>query len=139
MPREMKSMPMSRRLPATSAWTIVALAGLIWAVIALAFAALGPGKYVPHVFFSYHIEHFVAFYIVALLSAAGLPRTRLYRIGLCWALMAVVLGLVRSLTPAHRYSAAEDTVADIAGAFAALGPIWIGRFRELASRSLGTE
>jgi VanZ family protein len=99
------------------------------------FAAVGPSAYVPHVFHNTHAEHFAAFYALAFLAAVGLPRVKLAAIVAGLALLAAVLAAARLTIPAHRMSAAEDLLADVAGALAALAPILAGRFRELAAQT----
>jgi Na+/H+-dicarboxylate symporter len=99
-------------------WTTAALAGLTW----------GPTN-----LFSYHIEHFLAFYIISILAAAGLPRVRLHQITLALMLMALILATVRLVIPQHRFADAEDLAADIAGIAAAIGPIIVGRIRHIAA------
>jgi VanZ family protein len=124
-------MPNARIGPNAWLWTIAALAGLTWGVIAFVFAAIGPSEYVPRVFFSYHIEHFVAFYLITLLAAAGLPRASPYQLGLALALMAVIVAAIRLFIPRHRLSDAEDLAADIAGIGAVIAPILVGRVRQI--------
>jgi hypothetical protein len=115
-------------------WTIAALAGLVWGVIAVVFAAIGPSELVPRVFFSYHIEHFAAFYVLTIVAAAGFPKARLYQVVIALTVMALTLACIRMLIPHHRLSYAEDLAADIVGVLAASAPILVGRFREIASR-----
>ncbi|MBV9993573.1 MAG: hypothetical protein JO127_00040 [Caulobacteraceae bacterium] len=115
-------------------WATIAAAAFGWALIAVVFAAIGPPAYVPHIFHNAHVEHLIAFYAMALLAAAGLPRAPLGRLIAALAVLAVVLAGVRMFMPYHRLSAAEDLLADIAGALAALAPILVGRFRERAER-----
>ena len=121
-----------RPSPNTWLWRIAAITGLAWAVIAVVVAAIGPSEYVPRVFSSYHVEHFIAFYMIALLAATGLARARLDRIALMLSLLAILLALVRLTLPGHRVSALEDMAADLGGVAAAIVPILVGRFRELA-------
>jgi len=115
-------------------WMIAALAASAWGIVAVTFASLAPPSLVPHVFYSYHIEHFAAFYVLAFVAAAGLPRQRLA--ALCFALIAfaIVLEVIRMLTPAHRLSSAEDLICDVAGVLAAYAPILIGQFRDSVTR-----
>jgi hypothetical protein len=57
---------------------------------AIAYASLMPGRFVPRLLYSYHLEHFAAFYVAALISAAAFPRTRLRKIGVIALILAVV-------------------------------------------------
>ena len=111
-------------------WTATALGGLGWGIVAVVFAAIGPSRYVPHVFYSYHIEHFVAFYVLTTLAAIGFVRIKLLHIVLSFILMALVLATVRLLIPRHIFNDAEDLAADLAGIAAVAIPIMVGRFRQ---------
>ena len=114
-------------------WTLAALAGLAWGLVAIVFASVGPSQYVPRLFYSYHVEHFVAFYVLTILACSGLPRARLRQVVPPLALMAVVLATVRLLVPRHRMSNAEDLAADLAGIAAAVAPMLVGRFRQIVA------
>ena len=115
-------------------WTIAALAGLAWGVLAVVFASVGPSEYVPTIFHNYRVEHFVAFYMLTILASAGLPHVRLYQLACSLTLMAVILATVRLTMPRHRLADAEDLLADIAGIAAAIMPILVGRFRQIAAQ-----
>jgi len=116
-------------------WMIAALAVGAWGIIAVAFASLAPVSLIPHIFYSYHVEHFAAFYVLAVVASAGLPRQNLTTLSLGLIAFAVVLEVIRMLTPAHRLSSAEDLVCDMAGVLAAYAPILIGRFRDSLVRT----
>lgn len=118
--------------PNTWLWATVAIAAFAWAMIAVIFAAVGPWAYVPVIFHNRHVEHFVAFYALAILAAAGMPRARLGLIVLSLAALAAALAVARFMIPIHQLAAAEDFLADIAGELGAVAPIFVGRFRELA-------
>jgi hypothetical protein len=116
-------------------WTIAALAGLTWGVIAVIFASVGPGEYVPRVFHNYHAEHFIAFYALTLLASAGLSRAPLLHLCSSLALMALVLAIVRLFIPRHQLADAEDLAADLGGIAAAVAPILVGRFRQIVAQA----
>jgi hypothetical protein len=100
------------------------------AVIAgVGFASLAPIAWVPRLLFSYHLEHFAAFYLMALCMAAARYRTQLHRILLDVTVLASLLEGVRAFTPAHQLSAAEDWFADVGGGLAALVPFLVSGFR----------
>ncbi len=120
-------------------WTIAALAGLAWGLIALVFASLGPAGYVPQFFHNYHAEHLAAFYVITILAAVGLPRARLHQIGFPLILMAVILAIVRLFIPRHQLADAEDLAADVAGIVAAIGPIIVGRYRQIITVNAAPE
>jgi hypothetical protein len=110
--------------------TIAALSALAWCLIGLGYASLAPSQSIPRIFHNYHIEHFAAFYIVALLSSAALPRTRLTWIALSLAALATVFAGFRLIALVRKLFYAEDLLCDYAGILAALAPIAVGRFRQ---------
>jgi hypothetical protein len=116
-------------------WTLAALAGLAWALIALAYASLAPSGSVPQIFHNYHVEHFAAFYVVALLSAAALPTVSLLRIGLVLGLIAGGFALFRIFELVDKVFYVEDLGCDIAGILAAFAPIVVGRVRYLSAKA----
>ncbi len=131
-------MARARIAPLLWLWTIAALGGLAWGLVAVVFASVAPPQFVPRVFFSYHVEHFAAFYLIAILAAAGLPTLRLHQITFALVLMALMLATVRLVIPQHRLADAEDLAADLAGIGAAVAPIVVGRLRHVAAlRRLG--
>jgi hypothetical protein len=117
--------------PGVKLVTVAAMGALAWGLIALAFASLAPPAMVPRVFHNYHVEHLIAFYVIALLGAVGLPTVRLIRIGLVLAVIAVGFALFRILALVNKVFYAEDLVCDLAGILAALVPIALGRVRQL--------
>jgi len=116
-------------------WMIAALAASAWGLVAVAFASLAPPSLIPHIFYSYHVEHFAAFYVLGAIASAGLPRQSLTTLSLGLIAFAIVLEVIRMLTPTHRLTSAEDLVCDIAGVMAAYAPILIGRFRDSLTRA----
>lgn len=113
-------------------WTLAALGGLAWGLIAVVFASVGPSQYVPRVFYSYHVEHFAAFYVIFVLAAAGLPSVKLHHIAFAALLMALILATVRLTIPRHQFSDFEDLCADVAGIAAGLAPMLVARLRQSA-------
>ena len=116
---------------ATRLWTLAAFAGLAWALIGLAYASLAPSADIPQVFHNYHVEHFAAFYVVALLSAAALPTVRLTRIGLVLCCLAGAFAFFRILALVNKVFYVEDLACDFGGILAALVPILVGRLRRM--------
>jgi hypothetical protein len=109
---------------------IVARASLLLMIAAVCFASLAPAGWMPRVLYSYHLEHFAAFYLVALTMAAARYRAAVYRVLLDVTLLATMLEAVRLFIPSHQLYVAEDWIADVGGAMAALTPILIGNFRK---------
>jgi len=98
-------------------------------IAAVSLASLAPISWIPHLLYSYHLEHFAAFYLMALSMAAARYRASLNRVLLDVVVLASLLEGVRAFTAAHQLTAAEDWVADLGGALAALAPIVTARFR----------
>jgi hypothetical protein len=108
----------------------IARVAFLLVVAALCFASLAPSGWMPRVLYSYHLEHFAAFYLVALSMAAARYRANVYRVMSDIAILATVLEGVRLFIPSHQLYVVEDWVADLGGALAALSPILIGDFRK---------
>ncbi|MGZ6011330.1 MAG: hypothetical protein ACXWK0_05800, partial [Caulobacteraceae bacterium] len=53
------------------ALAMIARVAFLLVVAGLCFASLAPSGWMPRVFYSYHLEHFAAFYLVALSMAAA--------------------------------------------------------------------
>jgi hypothetical protein len=131
--RECASMATNAEPSGIRLWTIFALAGLAWGLIALAYASLAPASYIPRIFHNYHVEHFAAFYVVALLGAAALPSVSLLRVGLILSLLAAAFAAFRILELIDKVFYVEDLACDIGGVLAALVPMIVGRFRQMSS------
>ncbi len=109
---------------------MVARASFLLVVAGLCFASLAPSGWLPRVLYSYHLEHFAAFYLVALSMAAARYRANVYRVMVDVVILATLLEGVRLFIPTHQLFVVEDWVADLGGALAALTPIVIGDFRK---------
>jgi hypothetical protein len=109
---------------------MIARVAFLLVVAGLCFASLAPSGWMPRVLYSYHLEHFAAFYLVALSMAAARYRANVYRVMTDIAILATVLEGVRLFIPSHQLYVVEDWVADLGGALAALSPIVIGDFRK---------
>jgi hypothetical protein len=118
---------------------IVARAAFLLMIVAICFASLAPAGWMPRLLYSYHLEHFAAFYLVALAMAAARYRTGVYRVLLDVTVLATTLEAVRLFIPSHQLYVAEDWIADIGGALAALMPILIGNFRKSFAPPSGAE
>jgi len=109
---------------------MIARVAFLLVVAGLCFVLLAPSGWMPRVLYSYHLEHFAAFYLVALSMAAARYRANVYRVMTDIAILATVLEGVRLFIPSHQLYVVEDWVADLGGALAALSPILIGDFRK---------
>ena len=112
----------------------IALAASVWLVMAVTFASFGPSTLIPHLFNSFHVEHFAVFYVLAAVASLGLPRQGLTTLAPGVIGFACLLEALRMLTVAHRLTSAADLVCDIDGVVAAYAPILIGRFRQRMAR-----
>jgi hypothetical protein len=109
---------------------MVARAAFLLVIAGLCFASLAPTGWLPRVLYSYHLEHFAAFYLVALSMAAARYRANVFRVMVDVAILATLLEGVRLFIPTHQLFVVEDWVADLGGALAALTPIVIADFRK---------
>jgi len=94
------------------------------------YASFSPPKLIPHILYSYHLEHFAIFYLLALSTSAAFVRRDVFQIGVVIWLAAVVIEAIRWLHPEHKAFAVVDWFADAGGVVAALVPVGVGRFRE---------
>ena len=115
--------------PDTGPLAVVARLAFALLVLGIAGGSMIPPKYLPRFLASLHLEHFAAFYLLALATAAACPRTQLRKILICLMGFATVLELMRIFVGARPMSSIEDLFADIGGMWSALIPIVIGRFR----------
>src|SRR3569833_1575336 len=109
---------------------MIARASFLLVVAGVCLASLAPSGWLPRVLYSYHLEHFAVFYLVALSMAAARYRANVYRVMTDIALLATVLEGVRLFIPSHQLYVVEDWFSDLGGALAALSPILIGDFRK---------
>ena len=107
----------------------VARAAFLLLAGAICFASLAPAGWLPRLLWSYHLEHFAAFYLVALSMAAARYRAHVHRLLIDIAVLATVLEGLRLFIPAHQLYVTEDWAADLGGTLAALAPVMIGDFR----------
>ena len=100
-------------------------------IVGVAGGSLLSPKVLPRFLASLHLEHFAAFYVIALATAAACPRTQLRKIAFGLMGFAVMLELMRIFVGARPMSSLVDLFADIGGIWCALIPILIGRFRQM--------
>ncbi len=115
--------------PDTGLWAILGRLSLILCMLLVLFASFAPPSALPRLFYSYHVEHFAVFYVVALAASAAFVRSDSLRIGIALWLLAFAIEVCRLIQPEHRHSSVQDWFADAAGVVAALVPIALGRFR----------
>jgi hypothetical protein len=110
-------------------WAVLGRLLLVFMVFAVLYASFSPENFIPHILYSYHLEHFAIFYLFALSASAAFVRRDVLHIGVIMWTGAMVIEAIRWLQPAHRDFAILDWFADAAGVLAALAPVGIGRFR----------
>jgi len=115
--------------PENGFWAVCARAAFLGAILVVTLASLVPVYMVPQLLTSRHLEHFAAFYITALVTAAAWPRMTVVRLGSWLGLFAGLLELTRMAPSQHRIWGVLDWEADFGGILAALTPIVIAHFR----------
>ena len=112
------------------AFSVLAAGLLAWAGVLVVIAVLGRDRIVPQFFNELRAEHFISFYVIGFLAAAGLPAMRLR--GLLAALVVLATGaeLVRYDISRDAVRVAIDWLCNVAGALAALAPIHLCRHRD---------
>ncbi len=123
----------------SSSSAILARSLFVGVVLVISFASLSPSGWVPRVLYSYHLEHFAAFYLVGLSMAAARSRVGVSRVFLDVALLASLLEGARLFNPSRQLYVAEDWIADLGGALAALAPMVIAEFRRSFARPVKAE
>ena len=108
---------------------ICARAAFLLLTAALCFASLVPGGWLPRVLYSYHLEHFAAFYLVALAMIVARYRVKVRRVLVDIVVLASVLEGLRMFIPSHQLYVFEDWMADLGGVLAALAPVSAADFR----------
>lgn len=105
--------------------------GLFWvALVVTLAAAVWPEASAPHLFPWDKADHFAAFFVLTTLAAAAFPRTPLLVIALWLSLAGSAIELVQAVPAVHRDCDIWDWVADAAAIGAALGPVFLGRWRD---------
>ena len=118
--------------PSTGPLAVLARLGLVVCGMGLIYAAVTPGPS-ARVLYSNNLEHFAAFYVVALTAAAAFPRRRLRWLSLALALTAAGLELC-GVFERPLLLMVEQWCADFGGVMAAFAPMMIEQFRRLFPR-----
>ena len=82
-------------------------------------------------------RHFIAFYALTVLAAAGWPRTRPVLIGAALSAFGVLIELLQALPVINRDADVWDWVADSLAIAAALGPMLLAPLRRWAAKGAG--
>ncbi len=108
---------------------IAARAAAVVCALAIVVASLGPSTWLPHLLYSNNLEHFAAFYVVALVFYGARYRTPLGRVLRDVALLASVLEAAKWMLPGPRPANFQHWIADLGGILAAAAPILATSFR----------
>ena len=118
---------MTDKYPETHPIAVLSRVAFILALCALLMASLIKP---PRLFYSYHAQHFAAFYVLSLATALTIKRKTIISLGLQLALFAVVFELARALSPLHAETNYLDWFADAAGIVGALVPMLAQKLRQ---------
>ena len=126
----------ARRLADDHAFAVLARVAAVLCVVAIVLASLGPASWLPRLLYSNNLEHFAAFYVVALVFCAARYRTRLSQVLRDVALLATALEAAKWALPGSRKANFDHWMADLGGILAVTAPLMIGVFRQsFASRT----
>jgi hypothetical protein len=117
------------RYPDSGPVAIAARMGFLAAGLAIVVAVFLPSQVVPDFVRSHYLQHFAAFYVLALAGMAAMPRGRLRNIGLGFFVFATMLEGLHLLSGASLAPLVDNWVADLGGVAAAMAPVVIERFR----------
>lgn len=117
------------RLAENHALAIGARAAAVLCALAIVAASLGPTTWLPRLLYSNNLEHFAAFYVVALIFYAARYRSSLGRVLRDVALLASVLEAARWVLPGPRPANFQHWIADLGGILAAAAPVLVTSFR----------
>ena len=117
------------RLPDDHIVAIGARIATVAVAIALTVASFCPPTWLPRLLYSNNLEHFAAFYILALTLAAARYRSRMTVIMRDAALLATALEAARWILPGPRQGNIDHWMADLGGILAAAAPFVVAGFR----------
>jgi len=116
-------MDRSRRMQTAARWTLL-VAGLVCAI-----GMVGPFHGVERAFVPWDkAAHFIAFYGLTLLMFSAFPDRRRLDLAVIATCAGAAIEVLQRID--GRDAELGDIIADAAGAFAVLAPIWLERLRE---------
>ena len=102
-----------------------------WIAVLVAFtAAVVPAQDSPEVLPWDKAQHFLAFYVLAILAAAAYPRSSLLGIGAVLSAFGALIEFVQMIPALHRDAEFLDWVADTVAIAAALLPVTLIAIRQ---------
>ncbi|WP_334163475.1 hypothetical protein [Phenylobacterium sp.] len=117
------------RYPEAGPLAVLARLSLLGAGLAIVVAKFLPPELVPDFVRSPNLQHFAAFYVLALCALAAMPRARLRTVAVGVAGFATVLEALHLLSGAPLGPLTDNWVADLGGVSAAFAPLIVERFR----------
>lgn len=117
------------RYPDSGPLAVLARLAFLGALVAIVITVFLPRVMIPRFVRSHYLEHFAAFYVVALSALAAMPRGRLRSIGSAFVVFATVLEATHLLAGAPLWPLIDNWVADLGGLSAAFAPVVVERFR----------
>jgi hypothetical protein len=117
-------------LPSTQTAARLLRAGFCVALLAAFTAAVVPGRDAPELLPWDKAQHFLAFYVLAVLGAAAYPRSGLLRIGTALSAFGALIEFVQMIPALHRDAEFLDWLADTIAIAAALSPLSLVTIRQ---------
>jgi hypothetical protein len=118
------------RYPDSGLLAVLSRLALIGAALAIVIAKFLPSELVPDFVRSPNLQHFAAFYVLALCALAATPRARLRTVALGIAGFATFLEVLHLASGAPLGPLMDNWVADLGGLAAAVAPMIVERFRQ---------
>ena len=91
---------------------ILARSGSVLSAAGIMFCVFAPHWVVPRIVYSYHVEHFAAFFLLATLASAASPKRPLGELCVVLALFAGLTEIARLLPSTHRLYNLENLACD---------------------------
>jgi hypothetical protein len=123
------------RYPRNGPLAVLARLALGGAVLAIVVAVFLPADLVPDFVKSPYLQHFAAFYVVALCALAAFPRARLRNVAMGIVIFATALEASHLPAGAALSPLIDNWVADMGGLAAAVAPVIVERFRHRFPRN----
>jgi hypothetical protein len=102
-----------------------------WLATLVAFiAAVVPGEEAPNLMPWDKAQHFLAFYVLAVLGAAAYPRSGFLRVGAALSAFGAFIEFVQMIPQLHRDAEFFDWLADTVAIAAALAPAYLPAVRK---------
>jgi hypothetical protein len=117
------------RYPDAGPLAIGARLAFAGAGLAIVVAVFLPSTMVPDFLHSPYLQHFAAFYVLALTGLAAMPHAKVRGMGTALFVFATLLEGSHMLSGASLRPLIDNWVADLGGLTAAIAPVVVERFR----------